>query len=70
MVELADQMDGSIETEDVMVAVIADVHGAPTRRASSIQDIEFPEGEVRVFGPAVRHSVHLGVKNLGAGPVA
>jgi hypothetical protein len=53
MVELADQVDGSVESEDVMVAMTADVHRAPADRAGSLQDIEFPEGEIGIVGPAV-----------------
>src|SRR3954470_8090076 len=67
MIELADQMDGSIEVEDAMVAMIADVHGASADRAGAVQDIEFPEGEVGVVRPAVGHGDHLAEARLGAG---
>jgi hypothetical protein len=53
MVELADQVDGSVESEDVMVTMIGDVHRAPADRIGSIQDIEFPESEIGIVGPAV-----------------
>jgi hypothetical protein len=57
MVELADQMSGAIEAEDVMMAMVADVHGATAGRARTIEDIEFPEGEVGLFGPVIGHDL-------------
>jgi hypothetical protein len=51
-----------------MVAMIADVHSASADRAGAVQDIEFPEGEVGVFRPAVGHGDHLAEASLGAGP--
>jgi hypothetical protein len=68
MVEFADQMDGPVEAEDVMVAMIADVHRVSTGGAGAIQDIELPEGEVGVFRPAVRHGISDTRAILGAGP--
>jgi len=68
MIELADEMDGTFEVEDAMVAMIADVHGASADRAGAVQDIEFPEGEVGVYRPAVGHGDHLAEASLGAGP--
>ena len=68
MIELADQMDGPLEVEDAMVAMIADVYGASADRAGAVQDIEFPEGEVGGFRPAVGHGDHLTEASLGAGP--
>ena len=68
MVELADQMDGPVEGEDAVMAVVADVHHATAGRAGPVQDIEFPEGEVGLFGPAVGHEGHLGVVSLGCWP--
>src|SRR5438067_1905827 len=56
-VELADQMSGAVEAEDVMMAMVADVHGAPAGRARTIEDIKFPEGEVGLFGPAIGHDL-------------
>ena len=46
-------MGRTVEAEDVVVAVVADVHGATAVRASLVEDIEFPESEVDVFGPAI-----------------
>jgi hypothetical protein len=57
MVELADQMSGAVEAEDVMVAMVADVHDATADRASTVEDIKFPEGEVGLFGPAIGHGL-------------
>ena len=57
MVELADQMSGTVEAEDVMMAMVADVHGAAADRARTVEDIEFPGGEVRLFGPAIGHGI-------------
>src|SRR3954449_2321041 len=68
MIELADQMDGSIEVEDTVVAMIADIHGASAGRADAVQDIEFPEGEVGVFRPAVGHDDHPEEASPGTGP--
>ena len=55
MIELADQMGGAVEAEDVMMAMVADVHGATADRASPVGDIKLPGGEFGLFGPAIGH---------------
>jgi hypothetical protein len=55
MVELADQMGGAVEAEDVMMAVVADIHGASADGAGPVDDIKLPGGEVRVLGPGIGH---------------
>ena len=57
MVELADQMSGAVEAEDVMMAMVADVHGATAGRTRTIEDVKFPKGEVGLFGPAIGHDL-------------
>lgn len=55
MVELADQFDGAVLHSQVAVAVVADVHHPPAGGAVAVEDIEFPEGEVRILGPELWH---------------
>ncbi len=55
MVELADQLHRAFEGVDAAVSVVADVHPAATGRAITVEDIEFPEGEIGIFGPSIRH---------------
>ncbi len=57
MVELADEMDRTIEGEEVAMAVVADVHFVTTVRAVAIDDVKFPEGEVGILRPEMRHDV-------------
>jgi hypothetical protein len=44
VVELADQFHRPLQRMEVAVAVITDIHHAPTNRAIAIEDIEFPQG--------------------------
>ena len=53
VVELADQMGVPVESEDAVMAVVADVHGAPAGRTGAVEDIEYPESEVGIFGPMI-----------------
>src|SRR4051812_43538232 len=55
VVELADQFHRPPKGMEVTVAVVTDMHHAPANRAVTIEDIEFPQGEIRVLGPGVRH---------------
>ena len=55
VVELADQFDGPVEGMEAAVAMVADVHHPPAGGAVAVEDVEFPEGEVRILGPGVRH---------------
>ena len=41
--------------------MIADVHHAPTDGAVPIEDVELPQGEIRVLGPVMWHGVDLHV---------
>src|SRR5947199_4556891 len=59
VVELADQLDRSFQGMEATVAMIADVHHASTGRAVTVEDIEFPEGEIGVRRPMVSHPTDL-----------
>ena len=59
VVELADQFHRAVEGMEVAIAVIADVHHAPTDRTVAIEDVEFPQREIRILGPGVRHPADL-----------
>ena len=55
VVELADQLDRTIEGMDSAVPMVTDIHHAPAARALTVEDIKFPEGEIRILGPGIRH---------------
>jgi hypothetical protein len=55
VVELADQFHRTLESMEVAVTVIADMHHAPAEWAVTIEDIEFPRSEIGILGPGVRH---------------
>ena len=59
VVELADEMDGSVEGEEVTRAMVADLHPAATVGAVAIEDVELPRGEVGLRRPEMRHDVAL-----------
>src|SRR4051812_46581119 len=59
VVELADELDGTLQGVDATIAVVADIHPATTDRAVAVEDVEFPEGEVGIRGPSVRHPANL-----------
>jgi hypothetical protein len=59
VVELTDQLHRPLQGMDAAIAVVADVHHAPAGRAVTVQDIEFPEGEIGILRPGVRHSADL-----------
>ena len=59
MVELADQLHRAFEGMKATRAVIADVHHPPTDRAIAVEDVEFPEGEIGIRRPLVRHPTDL-----------
>ena len=61
MIELADQFHRAFEGVEVAIAVIADVHHAPTDRTVAIEDVEFPEREIGIRRPSVRHRADLQV---------
>ena len=45
----------AVEGMEAAIAVIADVHHPPTGRAVAVEDVEFPESEIGIRGPVVRH---------------
>jgi 4-hydroxy-3-methylbut-2-en-1-yl diphosphate synthase IspG/GcpE len=59
VVELADQLDRTIERMDSAVPMVTDIHHAPAERALTVEDIKFPESEIRILGPGIRHPAHL-----------
>ena len=54
-------MDGAVESEEVAMAMIADVHHAPADGPVPVDDVEFQESEIRVLGPVMGHGVDLRV---------
>jgi hypothetical protein len=48
------------------IAVIADVHPASTDRTVAVEDVEFPESEIGIRRPIVRHlaPLHVLVRSL------
>src|SRR4029077_5649829 len=59
VVELGDEMDGAVESEEVTMSMIADGHQVPADGAVAVDDIEFQESEIRVLGPVMWHGVDL-----------
>jgi hypothetical protein len=59
VVELADQLDRTIESVDPTVPVVTDIHHTPAERAITVEDLQFPESEVRILGQAIRHPALL-----------
>jgi hypothetical protein len=59
MVELADQLHRTFEGIDVTISVITDVHYVPTVWAVAIVDVEFPQREIGIRRPMVRHRADL-----------
>jgi hypothetical protein len=55
VVELTDELDRTIEGVDSAIPMVTHIHHAPAGRAITIEDVEFPEGEIRVLGPDIRH---------------
>src|SRR3954463_8762695 len=55
VVELADQLYRTVQRVKPAIPVIADVHHPSTDRAVPVEDVEFPQGEVRVRRPSVSH---------------
>jgi hypothetical protein len=51
MVELADQFYWTFQCVDVAIPVIADIHSMSTNGAVAINDVEFPQREIRIDGP-------------------
>ena len=61
VIQLGDEMNGAVESEEVAMAMIADVHREPADGAGPIDDVEFQEGEIGVLGPVMWHGVDLHV---------
>src|SRR5271168_3186386 len=59
VVELADEMDGAVEGEEVAMAMVADIHQVTAGGAFPIEDVQLPGGEIGVVGPVVRHGDEL-----------
>src|SRR6478609_8458399 len=59
VIEPGDEMDRAVESEEVTMSMIADVHQVPADGAVPVDDIEFQEGEIRVLGPVMWHGVDL-----------
>src|SRR6478672_1420243 len=55
VVELADQLHRTVQRVEPAIPVIADVHPPSTDRAIPVEDVEFPQREVRVRRPTVSH---------------
>jgi hypothetical protein len=52
---------------EAAVSVVTDIHHAPADRAVTVENIKFPESEIRVLRPRVRHPAdfHALVKSIG-----
>ena len=61
MVEFADQLHRPFESMEAAVAMVADVHHPTAGRTGAVDDVEFPEGEIRIRGPFVGHRADLHV---------
>jgi hypothetical protein len=61
VVELADQMDGPLEREEVAMAMVADIHPVAAVGAVTIEDVQLPESEVGILRPEMRHDASLRV---------
>jgi len=59
VIELGDEMDGAVESEEVAMSMVADVHQVPADGAVTVDDIEFQESEICVLGPVMWHGVDL-----------
>jgi hypothetical protein len=61
VIKLGDEMDGAVESEEVTMSMIADIHQVPADGAVPVDDIEFQESEIRVLGPVMWHGVDFRV---------
>ena len=59
VVELADQLHGSVQGMEAAKAMIADIHRASTGRTVPVKDVEFQQGEIRISRPSVGQSADL-----------
>src|SRR3954449_3252241 len=69
MVEFADQLHRPFESMKAAVAMVTDVHQPPAARAGAVDDVEFPEGEIRIRRPSVGHpaDLHILVRSIECG---
>src|SRR6478609_5872023 len=61
VIEPGDEMDGAVESEEVTMSMIADIHQVPADGAVPVDDIEFQESEIGVLGPVMWHGVDFRV---------
>jgi hypothetical protein len=61
VIELADKMDGAVESEEVTMAMVADIRLVTTVGAVTIEDVQLPESEVGILRPDMRHDADLRV---------
>ena len=61
VIQLGDEMDGAVESEELTMSMIADVHQVPADGAVPVDDIEFQESDIGVLGPVMWHGVDLRV---------
>jgi hypothetical protein len=48
-------MDGTVQGEEMAMAMVADIHQVAAAGAVAVEDVKLPFGEVRILGPVVRH---------------
>jgi hypothetical protein len=61
VIELADQMNGTVESEEVAMAMVADLHRVATVGTATIDDVKLPESEVRLLRPDMGQGADLRV---------
>jgi hypothetical protein len=61
VIEPAEQFNRSIKGMKAAISMVTDVHHAPTAGAITLDNVEFPRGEIRLLGPQVRHPANLHV---------
>jgi hypothetical protein len=72
MIELADQLHRAVQCMEAAIVVIADVHHTTAGGTGPVDDVEFPEGEISIRGPIVRHpaDLHVLVRSIDGESVA
>jgi hypothetical protein len=55
VVEFANELHQTVKCMEAAVPVITDMHHAPTGWAMPVEHIKFPESEIDILGPCVRH---------------
>jgi hypothetical protein len=58
VIELADEMDGAVEGEEVTMAMVTDIQLVAAVGAVTIEDVELPEGEIGILRPDMRHDAN------------